>query len=397
MKIVYYSPHPNLSVHSPAGYGTHMREMIAAFKKAGNEVVPVIMGDKIEVTQEKKISHQAKHQVVKRAIPAVVWESMKDYALLRKDRSFEKILMEIVLKEQPDLIYERANYMQLSGVQVAQKLRIPHILEVNAPYVEEHETFARASSIYEAQAVSIEKKQLQMTGQVVVVSQALRDYFVEKHRLSSRIFTIVPNAVDPEKIRSSERCVAKIRDAYALNDKYVLGFVGSLFKWHGVDRLIRACHVLQKRKANLVAFIVGGGEILPELRELSRSLGVEDKIIFTDNVPHEDVFDYIETMDIAVLPNSHWYGSPVKIFEYGAMGKPIVAPKNWPVREVMTPGQDGILVKDERDLIDKLSMLMENPVQCKRMGKTFQQKVLREHTWARNAERVLQTVEAVLA
>lgn len=397
MKILYYSPHPGLSLHSPSGYGTHMREMIHAFEQAGHEVFPFIMGDEY-VRQGSTIkSHQQTRGVVKRAVPAVVWESMKDYTLLRKDKLFARRLSDIILQEQPDMIYERANYMQLSGVNVAAALGIPHILEVNAPYIEERQAYSSSTSIYEQQANAIEKQQLMRTGKVVVVSKALRDHFVEKHHLSAKLFTVVPNAVDPAKMKADPIRVQDIKINYDLVGRYVIGFVGSLFRWHGVDRLIRACKALRVEKENITLLIVGDGEILPELKALSDSLDLADDVVYTGNVSHAEVPEFIGAMDVAVLPNSHWYGSPVKIFEYGAMGKPIVAVRNWPVREVMVPNEDGLLVRNEKDLVTQLRRIMNNPAFGQKIAGSFQQKVLTEHTWARNVERILENVSVQVA
>lgn len=397
MKILYYSPHPLLSIHSPSGYGTHMREMIRAFESVGHEVFPLIMGDENKQNSLAIAEHRQTKGVVKRALPSVVWESMKDYALLRKDKLFVKVLSDVLVKEQPDLIYERANYLQLSGVNVAAALGMPHILEINAPYVEERRTCATSTSIYEQQANVVEKKQISRTGRAVVVSKALRDHFVEKHRISPRKFTVVPNAVDPVKMKPDMQRVSDIVLNYELQGKFVIGFVGSLFKWHGVDRLIRAFKVLSNTHPNIVLLVVGDGEIMPELQVLSASLEIEARVVFTGNVPHKDVANFIETMQITVLPNSHWYGSPVKIFEYGAMGKPIVAIKNWPVREVMVPNEDGLLIRTEKELVHQLERLIANPALRQKIARAFQQKVLKEHTWVRNVDRVLQHVDIQVA
>ena len=70
---------------------------------------------------------------------------------------------------------------------------------------------------------------------------------------------------------------------------------------------------------------MGDGEILSDLKLLCSNLNISDSVIFTGSVAHADVFAYIDLMEIAVMAKSNWYGSPVKIFEYGAMKKAIIS------------------------------------------------------------------------
>src|SRR5690606_19222072 len=107
--------------------------------------------------------------------------------LKRFDRSAEQALKQVAAEWKPDLIYERCNYMQLSGVNVAREFGIKHVMEVNAPYVDERITLA-GKTWWTGQANLIEKQQLERTNLAVVVSTALRDYFIKKHGLDSDRF-----------------------------------------------------------------------------------------------------------------------------------------------------------------------------------------------------------------
>jgi glycosyltransferase involved in cell wall biosynthesis len=103
------------------------------------------------------------------------------------------------------------------------------------------------------------------------------------------------------------------------------------------------------------------------------------------------VYTYIDLMDITVMARSNWYGSPVKIFEYGAMGKAIIAPDTVPVRDVMIDGEDGLLVEPVVSLISSaLSRLISDKEERSRFGRNFQRKVLEKYTWMRNARTALE-------
>lgn len=368
-----------------------MREMIAAFEAGGHELFPVIMGG-IEPAPGVGASTSWPKRFLKGIIPSFGWESMKDYLLLNKDLAFEQYLYEKLEEIQPDLVYERASCLQLSGVNAAAKFGVPHILEMNAPYVEERKDHFAITSAFERRAAKIEKQQLAGTSKAVVVSHVLKNYFVNKHALPIDKFVVVPNAVDPGKVNVDEARVAEIRHMPQLRGKTIVGFVGSLFKWHGVDQLVQATKLLKETGYNVALLVVGGGAILPELQGLAKGLSIENDVVFTDSVPHTEVFNYLAAMDITVLANSHWYGSPVKLFEYGALAKPVIAPGNGPVREVITAEVDGLLIENEFDLVRHLRRLINDPGLRDRLANSFHRKVMQEHTWRDNATRVLEQI-----
>ena len=395
MIVLYYSPHPDLALNSQTGYGTHMREMIRAFEEAGHEVDPLVMGG--EGGQpggaERASWKRRLKNMIKTVTPGPVWETLRDGALLLKDRQFEDKLEERVRHVQPDVIYERAGYLLRSGVRVANRYSIPHVLEVNSPLVEERKIRTPARTLLERKAHDIEQEQLRRTQVAAVVSPALREHFVQKHEVSAEKFLCTPNAIDPEKLSVDEGRVEAIRQQYDLRGQIVVGFVGSVIEWHRVDVLIRACKKMSEYRPDVTVLIVGGSTLVPELEALSEQLGIQNRVHFTGRVPHEDVFNFIEAMDITVLPDNLWYQSPVKLFEYGAMGKPIIAPDNATVRGLIRDEEEGILINaDVGELVTAITTLIENDEQREAMAAAFQRKVLAEYTWTRNVERVLNAI-----
>ncbi|MCC9137336.1 glycosyltransferase family 4 protein [Pontibacter silvestris] len=394
MKILYYSSHPNLNLASPSGYGTHMREMIAAFEALGHKVKPVIMGG--VAMDSKSLTIEGRKGWKKKAaklVPAYLWESAKDYSLLKFDTHAKQVLEKAVIAYQPDLIYERAAYLQLSGVNVAQKHNVKHVLEVNAPYAEERIAL-QGKSVFTGKGELFEKSQLEKANRIVVVSSALKKHLSSVHKIPEKKFVVTPNAINPALVeKGNEPDVAQKQQSVA--GKVVIGFVGSIFPWHGVDLLISAFSKLTaSTKKQLHLLIVGDGEILPHLKQQAASLGLSGKVSFTGNVPHQEVFDYIAQMDICVSPKSHWYGSPVKIFEYGALGKAIIAPDNVPVRDVMEHKKTGLLVQPSVESIhEALAMYLQDETLRMNCAAKFKEKVLSEHTWQHNAAKVIGAIQ----
>src|SRR5690606_31228403 len=176
MKILYYSPHPQLSMRAPTGYGTHIREMIAAWRRMDIEVHTCIAGD---ITNGERGynpgSPKGKFHNLKKWMPKIVWQSLRDASLMRFDKEQQKILETQIEAFEPDIIYERVAYLQSSGVKAAQKYGIKYITEINAPYPEERISFS-GDSFFLPKARKIEREILIHSSGVSVVSSALKRY-----------------------------------------------------------------------------------------------------------------------------------------------------------------------------------------------------------------------------
>lgn len=386
MKILYYSPHPQLKLDAPTGYGTHMREMIAAWRRMDVEVKTYIAGDLGgDAYGETRPSKLARF---KKFIPSVLWETLKDFQLIRFDKGLEPRLKALIKEFEPDLIYERVAYLQNSGVKTAEQMGVKHIAEINAPYPEERVYFS-GRSFFVKQAKDHERQILAKSDWVTVVSSDLKSHLQEKLTDIDSKIMVVPNCVNPSETTHTLEDVATIRESYQLTGKMIIGFVGSIFPYHGVDLLIEAFSKIEGSSDSRL-LIVGDGEALSELKAKARSLGLLDRCIFTGSVPHRQVYPFIEAMDICCMPNSNWYGSPVKIFEYGLMKKPVIAPDLGPLRDVMTDGENGLLVEPNPvALKEAIEKLVNDQDLRERIARSWHEKVLLEYTWGTAAKKVL--------
>lgn len=102
-------------------------------------------------------------------MPAILWQTIKDINLLRLDRRSGKLLRQAISDFQPDLIYERGFYMMCSGVKIAREKGIPHITEMNAPFLQEKESL-EGKTLAIPLAAKREKIQSANTDMMVVVS-----------------------------------------------------------------------------------------------------------------------------------------------------------------------------------------------------------------------------------
>jgi glycosyltransferase involved in cell wall biosynthesis len=182
----------------------------------------------------------------------------------------------------------------------------------------------------------------------------------------------------------------------------VVGYAGHLYPWKGVDVLIRAI----ARQPTVQGVIVGGHPAEPDrqrVERLAHDLGVANRVTFTGMVPPGDVRRHLAPATILVLPNtsstiSERYTSPLKLFEYLAMGRAIVASDLPAVREILSDETTALLVPpdDPIALGAAIARLGADPVLVERLGAAAL-KLAPEYSWARRAERLESALEAAIA
>jgi glycosyltransferase involved in cell wall biosynthesis len=392
MKILFYSPHPTLYFDAPTGYGSHMRGIVNGFREEGHIVEILVLGNKPQsidsVTQTKSLK-----SILKKVLPKILWRTLKEIQQIRFDKHAAQELRSSIQKFNPDVVYERSAWMSNGSVQVIESFNVKHVVEINAPFEEEVKEFEQASSFISFIGKNKLKNLLQSADLVAPITSSLQKHIVKNYGVNRAKCLVVPNAIDKSEIQITESRVQEIRKTLDLTDKIVVGFVGSIFPYHGVDRLIHAVFKLNNSDVSLL--IVGDGYLIPELKEQARILGLSRRVHFTGSVPKDDVYNHIAVMDVVTLPNTEWYCSPVKLFEYGALGKVVLAVNEAGVSDVMTDTDGMLFENNEGDFQEALNFTISNLSQLKERANTFQQKILSNHTWSANARQILNQLNAL--
>ncbi|RMG64750.1 MAG: glycosyltransferase family 1 protein, partial [Calditrichaeota bacterium] len=291
-------------------------------------------------------------------------------------------------------IYERYTLFHAAGIAVARRLGVPHLLEVNAPLAEEQKRM-RGLELEEL-AVASENWIWQNTDRLLVVSRQLAA-LAEQRGVAPEKITVVPNGINPD--RFNEAATGQlVREHWRLVDTRVIGFVGSLKNWHGTRTLVEAFAGLTGEFPEARLLIVGDGPEKTVLQDLVRSLQLKEKVIFTGKIPHPQIPEFIAAMDIAVapyVPQENFYFSPIKIFEYMAAGKAVVAGRIGQVEEILSHKKTGWLYPpgDVAALAEALRQLLKNPKFVQSLGQRARRQVLENYTWEGNARRVLAEVQ----
>jgi glycosyltransferase involved in cell wall biosynthesis len=181
----------------------------------------------------------------------------------------------------------------------------------------------------------------------------------------------------------------------------VVGFIGSFTRWHGVETLFDAAMSAIQRESTLRFLMIGEGDLRSALQKRAADLGLEQSIIFTGLVPHSDAPRYLAACDILVSPHlgfedgTKFFGSPTKLFEYMAMGKPIIASRLEQIGEVIRDGATGLQMTpgDANQLADQILKLAHDGELRTRLGATARQEAVQHYAWNANVGRILKSFE----
>jgi glycosyltransferase involved in cell wall biosynthesis len=290
----------------------------------------------------------------------------------------------------PDVIFERASLYSVAGVSLARELELPLIVELNAPLAVEQEAY-RATGFGNL-AAQAERWVLTQADAVIVVSAELRAHAVGLGTAPERVH-VLPNGVNASLFHQAERD-QQVRARWQLDGSPVIGFVGGLRPWHGVEALPVLLEKLNERFPGVRLVVVGDGPLRGELEQGLDQRGLRSQTVLIGQVPHEEVATVIRQFDVAIAPYARpahpFYFSPLKLFEYMACGIPVVAPELGQIAEIIQHGQSGLLYPpgDIGALSTQCEQLLGDRALRVRIGNQAAREIQERFTWDHNAARV---------
>jgi glycosyltransferase involved in cell wall biosynthesis len=374
LRILYHH-----RVVSRDGQHVHIDEMIAALEELGHNLA--IAAPAVADASDPDAHGGGFVALLKRALPAPVYESIE---IAYNLPAFARIYG-VWRRVAPDVIYERYSLHLLAGLWLAKLTRTPLLLEVNAPLAEERARFGGLGLARLAER--LERYVWRGADAVLPVSEPLAAYLVAAGVDPARI-TVIPNAIDPARYPGLDTDAAKT--ALGLAGRIVLGFSGYMREWHGLDGLIEAL-AMPGLPDSAHLLLVGDGPARIALAAKVAALGLDNRVTFAGNVPRDEIGRYIAAFDIALQPRAVAYASPLKLFEYMAAGKAIVAPDQPNIREALTDRDSALLFApdDRAAMLAAILTLASDPDLRRRLGAAARRQIdQRGFTWAANARRV---------
>lgn len=373
MKILYHH-----RIASKDGQYVHIEELITALKGLGHEI---IMAEPDAIEQKGFGSSSNSVHLIRTLLPGFLHEFIEfSYALF----DFVK-MAKLIAKHKPDVIYERYNLFFPSGIWAKKCFKLPLLLEVNAPLYEERKKHNGIQLDWLAKWT--ESYAWKQADHVLPVTQVLADKIIAVGALAERI-TVIPNGINQQRFGNaidSGDIIAK----YRLDNKLVLGFTGFVRDWHRLDKVVQA--IADHKARNWHLLLVGDGPARSAIEQQAAALGVGDSVTVTGIIDRDEVARYVAVFDVALQPDVVAYASPLKLFEYMALGKAIIAPDRPNIREILTHRHDALLFnpEDEQAFTDQLHELCLDEGLRKQLGLTTLQTLAEKKLyWQENAKRV---------
>lgn len=358
----------------------HIESIVSALRGCGQEV-DIVGPVRVQTVRAAAPSRLGR---IKRRLPRLLLEiaqlAYNAVSLLQLFRQLRRCRY--------DFIYERYALFNVAGLVASRVFGVPLVLEVNTPY-------AQAWSRYyglrlKTLARVLERFTLCRADVIVTVTEAQR-HMLEQIGVHADAVIVSHNAVDPEEFQPDVEPAAELAAVLPARAAMIVGFVGTMNRWQGVHGFADVIRRVMSERSDVGFLFVGDGEGRAQLEGELRRLDVQGAATFLGRRPHREVPRLVRAMDVGVLLDSNVYGSPMKIFEYWAMGKAVIAPRVPPVLEVLREGETGLLIDpgDSAAMAACILRLARDPALRKRLGGAGRAEVLARHTWSRNAQAIL--------
>lgn len=372
MKILYHH-----RIASKDGQYVHLEELTNALKKLGHEIF--LVGPKIVETQGFG-SEGGIVPLLKKYIPKSLYELMEfSYSFY----DFFKLIW-FVYKYKPDCIYERYNLFFVSGIWVKKITKLAFLCEVNSPLY--NERFKFGGIRLHRLAKWTEKFVWRNADYTLPVTKVLANIIAEETGKKNQI--VIHNGINPENFQLSGTS-QQLKKQLGINNQMVLGFTGFVREWHKIEQVLDMIKTYPEK--NMLLLLVGDGPARKELEEYAKKIGVEKSLVITGIIGRKNVGKYIELFDIALQPAVTNYASPLKMFEYLALGKLIIAPDEKNIKEILTDNYNALLFnKNDPESFKKTIVKAINIENKNYLTQNAQQTIRKKNfTWLDNAQKVI--------
>ena len=267
------------------------------------------------------------------------------------------------LLSDPDVLYERHGYMGFGGVIAARRLGVPLIIELNGNIVKEiDEMGVQMSARQRRLGKMITYRTLAAANHIVVVADALRRVLVQEAGIPEENISVIPNGANVD-LFSRPFNANQVRAEFEIEPLPTVVFAGSFQPWHGVDLLVASFEEVRARFSNAQLLLIGDGPLRSELELRIERQGLGNGVRMLGRLSQAEVAAVLSVADVVVAPYPFQHrdivGTPLKLVEYLAAGKAIVA-TTAPIHEIISDGITGLRVEpaDEQALAAGICRLL---------------------------------------
>ena len=301
---------------------------------------------------------------IRKFVPEFLITGYKDLQLKRsKPKIWPIERSELLNKKKVMMVWERHDLFSGPGRRLADKLGVPLVISVEAAVVWEANKWGVKRPFWGNWLEKQEAKSLKQADLVSCVSDEVKEKVIAMGVPRHKVI-VSPNRVD-SSIFHPKVDGTKIKEKYGLENKRVIGWTGSFRRFHGIDTVVMAFEKLHAQHPDTVLMLVGDGLEFENIKKLAVNLGLSRQIIMPGKQPFTAVPSFLANFKIALVSASSAEGfhySPLKLREYLAMGKAVIAPNAGDLPTLFKEGIELLLYEagNVEDLFDKMQILLRS-------------------------------------
>jgi glycosyltransferase involved in cell wall biosynthesis len=388
MKILYSLAHPADTLASErAGHVVRASALLAALESLGHEVVRV----EAALNSTSQVSVAVYRRVVKRLLPGRVARAVRDVGRLRHGRAHGRRLFRTFEDSRPDVILETYTPMNSGGAALSRRTGVPLVVDDLAPAWEDDVVYGVGIPRL---AARVRRAMIGQARLVVAVNAALRDAFYEEGIPESKV-VVVENGVSDRFPHAGDGAEQRLELGFAPTD-VVIAYVGSFQPFHRVELLVDAFSGLPADTRGRL-LLVGDGVTLPQVKARVTAAHLQERVTIVGQISYDRVASYVAAADAGVLPATEDYTNPMKVVEYLATARPVIAPRQRAVADLVVDGENGILFEpgDVGGLRDALRVFIDDDDVRRRLRERAARSSARDQTWQRAGEKLARALSGL--
>ncbi|MFN3866700.1 MAG: glycosyltransferase family 4 protein [Demequina sp.] len=315
---------------------------------------------------------------------------------------FARCVAQRARREQWGVIHAASNhFVGLAAVEAAARVGVPSVYEVRGLWEITRKSREPHYELTERYAMTarLEADACRHADHSFAITEGLRSLMIDRGVPEDHI-SLLPNGVDVNRFTPSPPN-EELRKQLGLEGKIVIGYVGSVLDYEGIELLVDAVRLLVDAGLPVALLIVGDGKAFDSVKRRVVEAGVGDHVVLPGRVPHAEAEAYYTLIDIAPFPRLPLtvteLVSPLKPFEAMAMGKPVVVSSVAALTEIVSDGVNGrVFVKgDVESLAATLTHLVEDEDERSRLGAAGREWVVANRSWDTLSARIVDTYQAL--
>ena len=384
MNIAYICVDTGIPLFGHKGASNHVRDFVRALSAGGHRVT--VFSANIDGAENDDLPPSVPIVSVLKINFDLAGDLNGELSALSCNDSLRDLLEQRHELEPFDFVYERYSLWSLAARTFSHKHKLPFVLEVNSPLRIEQKKYRHLH--LDTLASQIEQVLFHQSDWIVTVSSAVLQYVLEtSHRTLPTL--LLPNGVDLDLFRS-------VRGTPE-DSPFTIGFVGSLKPWHGIDVLLEAFRVLAAESDTYRLLVVGDGPLASWIQKFVGQHDLNSKVTCVGGVEKRRIPELLCQMHVAVAPYpplDDFYFSPLKIFEYMAAGRAIVASRIGQVADILRDEETALLAEPGSitNLVEKIRRLRMEPGIRLSLGRSAKAEAFRKHGWSNRVQDLIDAI-----